>query len=426
MDRQTQSAPPTALLLAAALAAGPALAQTGLLRGTVVDADDEPIAGVRITVTSEELSSYDKSLETNKRGEFRLRFQPNQVQYQFVLLFEKPGYQAFTQPISPSLTQDMRERFVMEAAETRAVESHGELSSVVTGGDNEAIAAFNAGLTAQKAGDLGEAEARFREAGSRDAAFAPAQVGLAQVLVDTGRHEEAIEVAARAIELGASPVEPLRVQQQALRALGRDAEADAVATEMEAAGDAVAAARVLYNEGGEAFQADDRVEALARFQRAAQLDPTLKEAHHAVATLLLADGDFAGAATAAEKALALGSDDVRTLRVLYDAYQALGRSDELLEIAPRLAAVDPEFGGAKLVEQAAELWNGGEGARAVTLAKMALAIDGTLAKAYYFIGLDHASRSENDAAKAALGRFIELAPDDPEVATAQAMLDYIE
>ena len=31
------------------------------------------------------------------------------------------------------------------------------------------------------------------------------------------------------------------------------------------------------------------------------------------------------------------SEDVRTLRVLYDAYDALGRHEELTSIAPRLA-----------------------------------------------------------------------------------------
>ena len=75
------------------------------------------------------------------------------------------------------------------------------------------------------------------------------------------------------------------------------------------------------------------------------------------------------------QALALGSEDVRTLRVLYDAYDALGRTEELTEIAPRLAAVDPDFGGSKLVEQAAELWNAGQADKAASLARLALAIE---------------------------------------------------
>lgn len=125
-------------------------------------------------------------------------------------------------------------------------------------------------------------------------------------------------------------------------------------------------------------------------------------------------------------ALSLGSEDVRTLRVLYDAYDALGRHDELTSIAPRLAAVDPDFGGAKLVEQAAELWNAGQADKAASLARQALAIDPNLPKSYYFIGLDHLSRGENAEARAALQKFIDMAPDDPEAATAGEMLGYIE
>ena len=122
----------------------------------------------------------------------------------------------------------------------------------------------------------------------------------------------------------------------------------------------------------------------------------------------------------------MGSEDVRTLRVLYDAYDAMGRIDELTQIAPRLAAVDPEFGGAKLLEQAAALWNGGQPEEAVKLSRLALAIDSTLAKAHYFIGLDHLSKGNNADARGALETFIRLAPDDPDATTAGEMLTYID
>ena len=213
---------------------------------------------------------------------------------------------------------------------------------------------------------------------------------------------------------------------QALRALGRQDEAEAVSAQLESAEDAVASARRVYNEGGTAFQAGDKAAALEKFRRAAELDPTLVDAHHAVATLELAAGNHEAAAASAEKALELGSDKLETLRVLYDSYQSLGRLDELTEIAPRLAAVDPDFGGAKLVEQAAAFWNGGKTAEAVALAKQALAIDPSIAKAYYFIGLDHLSGGRNPEAKAALEKFIELAPEDSEAATAKEMLSYIQ
>jgi tetratricopeptide (TPR) repeat protein len=404
----------------------PGWAQSGLLRGTVTDSDGNPIPDVRITVTAEQLSSFRKALTTDAKGEFKIRFQQNQIQYLFDFLFEKPGFQSFSQPLSPSGTGQLRETFVMEAALTQVVESHGDLASVVTGSSNAAIEAFNAGLTAQRSGDLDTARAKLETALAVDATLAPAHVALAQVLLDQGEYQDAIERADGALGLAGSRSEALRVKYQALRALGRQGEADVVATELEQAEDAVATARRLYNEGGEAFQAGDHDTALAKFQRAAELDATLVDAHHAIATLELAKGNHEASAMAAEKALAMGSEDVRTLRVLYDAYDALGRIDELTEIAPRLAAVDPEFGGAKLLEQAAALWNGGQAEKAVTLSRLALAIDSSLAKAHYFLGLDHLSKGNNAEARTALETFIRLAPDDPDAVTAGEMLAFIE
>jgi tetratricopeptide (TPR) repeat protein len=349
-----------------------------------------------------------------------------QAQYQYELLFEKPGYQSFSQGISPSAMGEVREIYVMEEAETQVVERIGDLSSVVTGSTNVAVEAFNEGLKAQRDGEFAAARAKLEEALAADPDLTPAQIALAQVLVDQEEYAAAISTADRALELAPGRAEALRAKYQALRALGRKQEAEAVALVLEQAEDAVAAARRFYNEAGEAFQAGDREAALAGFQRATELDPSLIDAHHAVATLRLAKGENEAAAEAAQTALSLGSEDVRTLRVLYDAYDALGRHDELTSIAPRLAAVDPDFGGSKLVEQAAELWNAGQADKAASLARQALAIDPNLPKAYYFIGLDHLSRGENAEAKAALQKFIDMAPDDPEAATAGEMLGYVE
>lgn len=407
------------------VAVAPGWAQGGLLRGTVVDAEGRPVSGVQVTVSSEELASFHEVLTTDDDGEFKVRFLSNQIQYLFQILLEKPGYQSVVEEFSPSGIRQSRQEFVLIEAETRTVERHGDLASVVTGSSNAAVQAFNEGLTAQRDGDLDTARGKYGEAIGADPTLGPAHVALAQVLFDQKQYAAAVESAERALELDVGRAEALRVKYQALRALGKEAEAEAVAAELESVEDAVASARRIYNEGGEAYQAQDLDTALEKFQQAAELDPSLVEAHHAIATLQLAKGRHEEAAEAAETALALGSDDIHTLRVLYDAYQELGRFDELTEIAPRLAAVDPEFGGAKLVEQAAEHWNAGRTDAAVALSRQALAIDPELAKAYYFLGLDHLSKGDNAKAREALQKFLDLAPDDPEAATAREMLSYI-
>lgn len=407
------------------LVATPVWARAGLLRGTVVDTEGQPLAGVQVTVTSEDLATFHEVLTTDEDGKFKVRFLSNQTQFWFQLLLEKPGYQSFSLAFTPSAMRQMREEYVLEESETRVVERHGDLASVVSGSSSTAIQAFNEGLTAQRDGDLATARGKFEEAIADDPKLGPALVALSQVLFDEKQYAAAIETADRALGLDFGRAEALRVKYQALRALGKQEEAEAVAAELESVEDAVASARRIYNEGGEAYQAQDLDTALEKFEQAAELDPSLVEAHHAIATLQLARGRHEEAAQAAETALALGSDDIQTLRVLYDAYQSLGRFDELTEIAPRLAAIDPEFGGAKLVEQAAEHWNAGRAEAAVALAEQAIAIDPELAKAYYFLGLNHLSKGENAEARGALQKFLDLAPDDPEAGTAREMLGYI-
>ncbi len=409
-----------------ALLATPGRAQSGMIRAIIVDDGGDPIPGVMVTVTSEELPSFRKNLATDKKGQIRLRFQQNQAQYRFDFLFEKPGFQSFSIPIAPSATKQIREEYIMDTAESQVIESHGDLGSVVTGSSNAAVEAFNAGVSAQRGGDLSTAKSSYQAALAEDPSLSPAQMSLAQVLLDLGQYAPAVEAADRALGMSVNRADALRVKYQALRALGKNEEAEVVSAELAEADGAVASALRLYNEGGVAFQAGDKDTALAKFKQAAELNPALTDAHHAIATLELGNGNHEASAAAAEKALAMGSEDVRTLRVLYDAYDALGRTEQLTEIAPRLAAVDPDFGGPKLLEQAAALWNGGQTDQAVALARLALSMDSSLAKAYYFIGLNHLSSGENAEAKAALGKFVEMAPGDPDAATAKEMMTYIK
>ena len=416
------------LLLSTISLVSPSLlaAQAGTFKGTVVDAEGNPLSDVLITITTKDLSSYRKDVTTNKRGDFRFRFQPQQLDYTFDLLFEKPGYASFTQPVAVSALEEADNEFMMEESDVQVVQERGDLQAVLSGSSNLAIEAFNAGVTAERAGDLEAAQQRFEEAIEIDPDLAPAHLARAQVLLDRRDYESALAAADRALELDASPADGLRIKYQSLRALGRHEEAETVSESLAAAEDAKSTALRVYNEGGQAFQAGDRETALAKFREAAEADPALIDAHHAIATLELAAGNHEAAAVSAEQALALGSSDVATLRVLYDAYDALGRTEELTEIAPRLAAVDPDYGAPKLLEQAAEAWNGGQTERAVSLSRQALAMDPSLAKAHYFLGLDHLSKGENEEAKAALGKFLELAPDDPEAPTAKEMLSYLE
>jgi tetratricopeptide (TPR) repeat protein len=190
---------------------------------------------------------------------------------------------------------------------------------------------------------------------------------------------------------------------------------------MEAEGMA-ATAKTVYNEGSAAYQAEDLDTALAKFREAVKMDPSLYDAHHAIATILVHRGDHAGAAEAADRALDLTPDDLRTLRVALDAPRGVGNAERATEIAKRLAAVDTEFGAVGLLQRGGELFNSGDVAGARDLLEQALAIDPSLGKAYYLLGLCALNSGDTDRAKQHLAKFLELDPDAAEAATAREML----
>src|SRR4029453_7823339 len=61
---------PAAVMLGVALWASPALAQTGQVKGKVVDAKNQPIEGAQVVIEMTEGMVRKHEVKTNKRGEF--------------------------------------------------------------------------------------------------------------------------------------------------------------------------------------------------------------------------------------------------------------------------------------------------------------------------------------------------------------------
>lgn len=407
----------TASLLAAV---GPLEAATGRFRGTVVDEDGEPIAGVSVAVTSADLPDFYDRLETNKRGSFTLTVA--RIEPIYTLQFTKAGYRSLKAEIKVRATEIGEETYTLP--EVAGEEATPELptDAAATLEQNAVVQAFNEGLSSQRAGDLETARARFGAAIAEDAGLAPAHIALATVNLDLGDYERALASAERGLELRPLDREALRVRYESLLGLGRGDEAAVAKSELEKAEGQVVTAQSLYNEGSEAYQAQDLEMALAKFREAAEMNPSLYEAHHAIATILVHRGDHTGAAEAADRALELEPDDPRTLRVAYDAYRALGERERVSEIAQRLAAVDSEFGAVGLVEQGGELFNAGDIDGARGLLERALALDPGQGWAHYLLGLCALNSGDTAQAKQHLAKFLELSPEAAEAATAREML----
>lgn len=413
-----------AVVACAVLAVDPAAAVTGRFRGTVVDENGEPIEGVSVAVTSVALPDFHERLETNKRGIFTLTVA--QLEPVYTLQLTKPGHRSLKVDIRVRATELAQETYTLPAVVVGEEEVPGALPAAEAEEVNVSIRAYNEGVTAQRAGDLATARDRLEAALAEDEDLAPAHVALSTVLLDLAEHEQALTHADRGLELRPGDREALRVRYEALLGLGRRDEAEAAKEALKEAEGLSSTAKSLYNEGSKAYQADDYETALTKFREAAEKDPMLFDAHHAIATILVHQGDHAGAAEAAQRALQIDPNDPRTLRVAYDAFRGIGDRERATEIAARLAAADPEFGAVGLLQQGGELFNAGdvEGARA--LLEQALELDPSLAKAYYLLGLCALNSSDYALAKQHLTKFLELDPNAADAPAAREMLAAIE
>jgi tetratricopeptide (TPR) repeat protein len=189
---------------------------------------------------------------------------------------------------------------------------------------------------------------------------------------------------------------------------------------------------LAYNEGVAALKGGNVASALPSLEKAASLNPKLPEAQVALAEAYLDQKRYGDALAAADRFLALRPGDAEGLRARYDALKGAGDNDKAREALDALAAADP-----KSSEAAVRYFNeGAEKARTGNLEDAAIYFekvvkiapaDPKFAKAHYVLGLTYAKDdARKAAAKEQLNAFLQMAPNDPDAATAKEMLAYLK
>ena len=407
------------LLAAAWLVGSLAQAQTfGRVTFVISYPDGRPAQGVKIIATSDVLENFEQTKESDKKGKAILTFMDATKSYK--IRIEMEGYD----PLDFSIKPQVRGNITREITLDEPGKSQAEAPPAV-GKLKPAEEAFNGGLLALRDGDRALAKAKFEEAITIDPKLAIAHSGLAGIYLEDGDLESAIAAAEKVIEIAPEDARAYGVLYDAHSTLGNKKEAKNALVKLESMGMGSDSAALVFNQGVSSYQVGDNATAETKFKEALAIDPELVPAMSALAAIYTQEQRFAEAAAMAEQVLAREPTNQKELARRWEAYKALGDEAKAKEAFETLAAANPEVLAKDLFDQGVQLFEGGDIASARGNFERVLEIQPEHPRAHYRLGLCHLSVDEKEAAREHLQRFIDLAPDDPEVASAQAMLDYL-
>jgi tetratricopeptide (TPR) repeat protein len=285
-----------AFLMALALGLAPAaLAQSTMVKGKVIGADKEPIAGVQITIES--LGGVPRKLQTktDRRGEF------------IQLLTESGPYRiTATDPKIGSASADTKV----------SLGRVSELTIVLvpsTAANNDAKAAelkkaFEEGVQASRAGQHDAAIGKFQAA----LALQPScfdchfNIGVAQM---AKKDEKAAEASwKQALELKADYAEALNALATLYNNQKRFDEAAAMSAKAASAGGGAGNADATFNQGIILWNQGKIAEAKTKFEETIKLNPSHPDAHYQLGMALLNEGKLPDAVGAFESYLKLAPD----------------------------------------------------------------------------------------------------------------------
>lgn len=176
-----------------------------------------------------------------------------------------------------------------------------------------------------------------------------------------------------------------------------------------------------YNEGAALANDGKDAEAIAKFEEAVTAKPDLTAGWSALGRLYLRAKNYPKAIEAANKSLAIDSEDQDMFAVLFEAYTATGDKAKAAEYKAKLPA-----DSRSLFNDAAKLINAGKDNEAEPLLKQAVTIDDKFGQAFYELGMVYVRTGKNDLAKTNLQKYLELEPTGKDAATAKEMMKYLK
>ncbi|MEM6796665.1 MAG: tetratricopeptide repeat protein [Acidobacteriota bacterium] len=376
------------------------------LTGQVKNQGGDKLKDVQIQIVTSEGEILGEAA-TDRKGKFEIKMPAGL----YVVHFTAAGYAPFQGEV-----------------ELKSGEGH-ELSvsllDEATARRNRAIDAFNAGADAHRERNMDVALAKFQEAVEADPELTQPYLALADVYLQKGDAPAAVQAIERFRELDPENEQGKKLAFEAYRRAGKKDQATAMAKEIGAEEDFSKDLAIgIYNEGAVASQQGDSEKALAKFREAAEMDPSLAQARAGAAAILYNQENLAEALSEADKSLAVDPQNKQALRIRYLVLDAQGDLDQAFPAWEAYRALD-QAGAVQLLYTRADLeFQAGRVTEARRALTKVLEVDPAYARAHYTMGLTYTS-DDPVKAKEHLEKFLELAPEDSESATAREILSYL-
>ena len=387
----------------------------GRVSGVVTDPAGDPIEGVRVTISAVAID-IQRSAESNKKGKFTITLLD--ASRDFTIRLEKEGFQVIEEPIDPAIGGTTKPKYTMTPGKTVEPEELAELQQ-----RGRAAKLYNEGVKNFGARDVDAALELFLGALEEDPDLGEAHLAIARIYLARDDYAAALEYAEKANELVAEDPTSALVLFDSLWGLDQTERALSLLDQMVEGGKESSKVAVRsYNAGVRAVKASDWPAARTRFEDALALDSTLVPAHVTLSQIAINEGDYQSAIDHATSFVESQPDNPKGLSVLYQAHQAAGHEEEAKAAFGRMAAADPEMVARTFLEEGINHFNAGHNPEAMAAFRKVLVAQSDHPQGHYYLGLTSASSGDISGARQHLGRFLELAPDDPEAEGARAML----
>lgn len=267
-----------AMLVAFTLCGAPASAQTGMVKGKVIDAKSQPVEGAKITIDFQDGVNRQFVTKTNKKGEF---IQIGLMSGPYKVTADKDGLaQTFSAQVR--LSQASEVNFQLTPGQAGGAPMSKEEAAKL----EKLKLAFDAAVAANQAGNYDEAIAKLNEALVMKPNCPSCYLSIAYAHSRKKEYDQAEASLKKAIELKpdyADAYNELATLYNTQKKFDLAASASAEAAKFAGAGAAAGGGAnpdILYNQGVIMWNAGKIPEAKKNFEEVVRLNPNHADAHY--------------------------------------------------------------------------------------------------------------------------------------------------